>query len=426
MNPSSVVIGATRVLIILYGSIRTFDLTCLSIMDNIVRPNYLASQINLVLSFDEPHPISLSMVTKSCLSDYMERLLIFDGYLSLNRSEMTVHREFFLVTRVLDYFEATHIEFDYAIKARFDNYIKHPFPPMVLLYTPYQSSLMRKDSIIEFENFISKTQKVYQTRLLRKPTLNEAVWAYISTGGRPAFLDDTLFLSEKHNVWYLTPSYKFFCQELYFQVGNLTIDAIKDAYTLPLKKSHEYHSFLFAMSNGTAGNSSSSSLTEVEYDSAVIMRSVQAVMETRPVLFLLGSSWVHYGPARKFAEIHRHYINAFKSIKWSTYGFKNYSVESDAACESKLRLAHLDTNATLVDLFLHRRNYFVSFFFKEVSSAKTIRNELDDPELDVWLLRDCAFKGGGRHHTWCRFNEAVKPMDDVAVSVLYDYLPCVP
>lgn len=408
-------ITATRVLIILYGSLRTFDLTCLSIMDKLVRPNHLASQTKLVLSFDEPHPISLSMVTKSCLSDYMEKLLIFDGHLALNHSE-PVHREFFLVTRVLDYFDAIKTDFDYAVKARFDNYIKNPFPSMVQIYKPYDYSLTHKESITEFESFVLKTQQIYQTRLVRKPTLNEIVWAYISASGRSAFLEDTLFESEKRNVWYLTPSYKFFCQDLYYQVSNLIADSmiINDASHSGESKDYKSYSLAITVDQDKSTH-------EIVCNSAVIMHAIQSMMQTRSVLFLLGSSWIHYGPAKKFAEIQRHYISAFKTIKWATHGFKNYSTESDAACESKLRLAHLETNATLVDLFLHHRNYFVSFFFNEMNSQKTIRNELDDSELDVWLLRDCAFKGGGRHHTYCRFDNVVKSMDE-AVVCSYDYI----
>ena len=30
--------------------------------------------------------------------------------------------------------------------------------------------------------------------------------------------------------------------------------------------------------------------------------------------------------------------------------------------------------------------------------------------LDIWLIRDCLFKGGGRHHTFCQFDKMIQPM----------------
>jgi hypothetical protein len=110
-----------------------------------------------------------------------------------------------------------------------------------------------------------------------------------------------------------------------------------------------------------------------------------------PRVYLIGSTWIHFGPSQLIIDISKQVIQNFGTLDWNNFGFSLHGHVDNPlwlnVTESQFRLTHL-LNAkkfNLIDI-VHVPDYDKSF---DVKDENSIEDDLKNKNLQMWLLRTC-------------------------------------
>lgn len=354
-------------LVIIYGAYRSFDLTCPDIVKNIIEPN--APNVHIILSLDVDPPFQIPLVAGTCLDPYVSKMTIMEGKVTnFNKKHFHV-KEFLLVMRAFEYAAKLDIPFDYAIKLRFDNGVNRPILPFQYLYHPYISSDVSKNAANPYLIFQSQLDVEYKSRSQRLPTLQERAWHWITASGNLVFIDASFNVDEVP-VW--TPYHVHDFQE-------------------------RIHSYVF---NQTGLSSHRD-----------VIRLIRKAMHKLKPVYMIGSTWIHYGPYDIVAKATRLALDDFCVSNWSDVGsnYQHFQKDPTRVTEAIIRLAHWKQQWNLVDL-IYRPDYTKSF---NDSDLRSYEEDRKDPNRHYYLVRLCDRipKRGG-----CRINSVVNRVANAEVK----------
>jgi hypothetical protein len=129
--------------------------------------------------------------------------------------------------------------------------------------------------------------------------------------------------------------------------------------------------------------SASYDATRENYEASVL-RTILNVTSTFKILYLIGSTWVHFGPYDLVREESRDILQNFGKLTWESGPKKGYDSWKDVH-ESQVRLVHRMKGWNLIGLE-NSADYKASFD----SFQKTgLIDEMSDPTLLAWLVRLC-------------------------------------
>jgi hypothetical protein len=121
--------------------------------------------------------------------------------------------------------------------------------------------------------------------------------------------------------------------------------------------------------------------------------SLHTINKLFPRLYLIGSTWIHFGQANLMFNISKQVINRFGTLDWNNFGFKHEDKSAPLdphwlrVTESQLRLTHLANSINLIDI-IHLPDFAKSF---NGSDTNSIEEDLKNPQLQFWLLRTCEY-----------------------------------
>lgn len=351
----------TNTLIIIYGHYRTFDITCPDIVKHIIEPN--APNIHIILSLDIEPPFRMPIAGGTCLDPYVSKLTIMEGVLN-NYNNKHVHvKEFLLVARAFEYAASLKKHFNYAIKLRFDNGINRPILPLSYIYHPHISD---KNSITAspFKMFQEELDVKFKQRKGRLPSFTERAWSWIITSGNPVFIESSFRIAEDVPVW--TPYHvEDFTKRIYNFVFNQT--------SVVLKSQHD------------------------------VIKLIHTTMTKLRPVYMIGSTWIHYGPYELVQKATRLALDDFCNKNWSMAVGNNHRFSRNPArvTEAVIRLVHWQQKLNLVDL-IHWPDYAKSF---NDSDMRSYTEDKHDPNRHYYLVRTCErlpLRGG------CRINSQAR------------------
>jgi hypothetical protein len=129
---------------------------------------------------------------------------------------------------------------------------------------------------------------------------------------------------------------------------------------------------------------------------SVIQEILKNISNLYPCLYIIGSTWIHFGPSHLLLNISKQVYIKSGTLDWNDFGFflndtKNRTHDPywKKVTETQLRLTHLLNNKTLnlIDI-VNRFDYKKSFNRNDTSS---LADDLNDKNLVFWLLRTCSF-----------------------------------
>jgi hypothetical protein len=329
-----VVINAKNTVVIIYGQYRTFDVTCPTIVKNIIEPN--GPNVTIVLSLDHPKPFHFPTLGSICLEPWLEHVHILDGLGKDNKHYRGHPIEFLLQTRALKYTKSLPIQFDYAIKIRFDNAVNVAFPPLATLYQP-------SSKLNYYHHFREKLKHTFPEKYgNNKANCSEEAWAWIAASGSAHFLP---FLENNGgSPWSMFAT---------------------DVYSAKLRE------YLF--SNRTHRSN--------------CIELVEETMELLHPLYLFGSTWLHYGPYDQVYQTTFSALNDFFTLNFKRYGYSGF-LACENITETALRLSHFVQDIPLFDIVNHF-DYEASFPSVDFPSNQTLARHFANPDNLVWLVRLC-------------------------------------
>mmetsp|Transcript_34181 Transcript_34181/g.32589 ORF Transcript_34181/g.32589 Transcript_34181/m.32589 type:complete len:369 (+) Transcript_34181:139-1245(+) len=329
-------VEADRTLIVIYGQYRSFDITCPYLMKNIVQPNLPNARI--IISLDEVHPVKFSPVAGLCLYPFLSNITVL-GKRKDDDNKSRVPIEFLLMINALDYLASHNETYDYAIKVRTDNMILSPIRKVSALYGNFNRS--------QVNQHLNKFKKTLSFHYGRKPTNRESIYAWIITGGMSFFIPSMVFPPQTGPPCYCNP----WC----------------------FKNSTIWNKNILMYIEGN------STLDQLNFES-----SIRDVMSKFKVIYLIGSTWVHFGPFELIREASYDIVRSYGTLRWNQFGYNDTLLRWEKVTESHMRLTHLANNWNLIDLGI---DYGKSFNVEEDKDSLTENSH--DPNLHTYLFRNC-------------------------------------
>lgn len=368
--PLNYMVNLNKTLVVIYGQYRTFDYTCPSIFEHIVRQNMPCT---VVMVIDESKEREFTPFAQHCMQPYRHLVTIIQEKFLYNPG-----LEFDLMQRALDHVASKNLTFDYIIKVRTDNYVKADFP-VSEIYGTHANFFYR---FLRFEYHLTQE---YGARLQRKPSYHETLWAWIFTGGVAQFIRPMIF-EPSDSPWSF--------------INSTTWNQdVKDyIFSMPdWKRTNSYWSYF-----------------------EVVVQAVQDVHARFTIAYLVGNTWIHFGKADVMTKISAGVKNHFGQLLWNVSssqpddnqlpkGYKwpvtswpseRMRIRYDPTAsqgshqwkeftESQLRLEHWQQSVNLVDI-VNLHDYYKSFDFLGVPDKNSVIEDIDNPDIVVWLMRECS------------------------------------
>lgn len=108
----------SRTLIVVYGQLRTFETTCVSILEHVVKANMPATVVFSV----ESHEQLLIGQTRQCLDAYTNYIILTEGSPCINRGTAFPAPEFCWIERAINAMGSDIAHYDYLLVTRADNF----------------------------------------------------------------------------------------------------------------------------------------------------------------------------------------------------------------------------------------------------------------------------------------------------------------
>jgi hypothetical protein len=338
-------------LIIIYGDYRTFDITCPSIFDNIVQPNLPA---RVVLSIDSDKDFELGIPAKQCIQPFNSTVEVLRVRPSCPGRQL---KEFCLAEEALKHVEGgvgyTNATYGYIVKVRTDNYVNEAIH-VAAIYGAHPSFFER------YQLFERSLLREYRDREHREPSFHERLWGWIFCGGLSRMIVPMLF---KYNgaVWSRVDAVQW----------NKNIRDFISATSI----------FNFSIADPCTPFYSPS---RVAYEDAVL-KTILKVTSSFKVVYLIGSTWVHFGPFDLVREESRDILRLYGSLTWDTGPQEGHDSWRDIH-ESQVRLVHRVKGWNLIGLE-NKADFNESF---DQYQTVGVIDEMVDPNLLVWILRTCS------------------------------------
>lgn len=358
----------TQTLLVIYGQYRSFDLTCPSIVENIVKHYY--PHVHIILTLDEVQGFVIPQVGGVCLQPYINNLTIIDGKVDL-KGACPQSIEFVLVKRAFDYIFEHRLSYHYAIKLRFDNVIKSPILPLPYIFHPqlnvtgkHLSRALRRpggvghhptQSSSPFVIFQDLLSQQYLQRNQKLPSFAQRAYDWIITSGNPVFIHSNVF----------------------------DVDLMSHHTFIPHRQwNRQLREYVLNHTSIISSMAESVSLVK------------KTMQKFRPV-YLIGSTWIQFGFFNILKKSTYEVLNQFGKISPADFGIENvhwYIKNATEAIpryvnvtESVLRLTYKKNNWQLIDL-INQRDYDISF---NDSDLRSFDEAMHDPKLHYWLVRTC-------------------------------------
>jgi hypothetical protein len=349
-------------LIVIYGQYRTFDMTCHGIFHHIVRMNQPA---RIILTFDD-RVVNFDAEAAHCMTPYENHIYVLSGEIT-EKLPHVIAKEFALVDRAMKWVDAhqeTLPKFEYMLKVRSDNFVQVD----ISVAASYAINSYFFHHFIDFE---TKMQQIYQTNYHRQATSEDLIWAWVMTGGIPRFIKPML-ITPSPSPWCLINATTWNRNIRGFTYQQMT--------TIPRSNYYQY--------------------------SAAMQHRIQEIHQKFSIVYLIGSTWIHYGRYDQIRKISEMVLNSFGKLHWNVS--RDYKFESELyswpvdppfdqmkinfypgkwtdITESQLRLSHWNYGWNLIDI-VNIPDYMNSFVNHPNAS---LLNDIGRDDLAVWLLRTC-------------------------------------
>jgi hypothetical protein len=378
--------GDFNSIIIIYGQLRTFSLTCGGIFENVVKQNAPAKVIiNIDGGETERRLLDQDKNIKQCLR-YYEGVIDFivEG---INKKTALHHgMEFDLMDRALDLIELNHYHARYIIKVRSDNFINAPID--IAAAFGLGSSFMYK--FVELQHQYAKLVRshkettvdtsnspVVDAGLVPSFVFADHLWAWVFTAGIPQLLRPMLFEP--------SPSPWSFLNATAWNENMKSYIYATYNRSLPVSVAHEYYGY-----------------------SDLVVSALADIHSKYEVVYLMGRTWVHFGRYNTIAKISRDIVPDYGRLAWNVSGtlqkalppgyqwpFKDDKLVEEGkryntfewreVTESQLRLEHLKHGVNLVDM-QNRLDDEYSF----TMAPGSVYEFIGDDRVVAFLLRTCS------------------------------------
>lgn len=338
-----------KVLVIIFGEVRTLAECALSIYTHLVlvnRPCYVMLAIDG--SYDD--------IPKDVMTLF--RPVLYDIYVTHNK-EASLQRdnqriEFCLVEQALRRIQHDLDEFEFIAKVRTDIFLRHPID----IRTAYGRC--------SYERFSKAfTTVMDQARIdWRKDPVN-AVKAWFLTGGIPYFVSKQLDVNRPpHSPWSISNVYEW--NQRLFQVME---EVIKRRLTVS--------------SEGK------------KVDLAYLHVLIRMVSQNERVVYLIGSTWIHYGLKEHIVDLsltlsEKHttmkwaHLDDDQELSWTDHKGKVRSKKQSEwrlITDDQMRMVHHLHGYALIDL-VNPTDYIESF-----DARRTHQQNKKDPKTFAWIVR---------------------------------------
>ena len=368
-------------IVVIYGQLRTFPLTCSGIFEHVIKQN---APCKIIINIDggenERKILAEDKQIRACLNMYLSSIdFIVDGI----HKKTALHHgmEFDLMDRALDHIEAKQYTSNYLIKVRSDNFINAPID----IATAFGNSSSFIHKFITFQQQFSKTMSIPPSD--DSFVLADQLWPWVFTAGipqlvRPMFLEPSPSPWSFLNATAWNADMKQYIYDKYSQV--LPVATMKEFYT--------YH--------------------------ALVQEALVDIHERFTVAYLLGRTWVHFGRFSTIARISRDIVHDYGYLGWNVStshqavlppgyqwpftgaqlvgeGHRYDIFEWREVTESQLRLEHWKQGVNLVDM----QNAFDDAKSFGVLPG-SVWEDVQDDRLVAFILRTCAMqltRGECRH-----------------------------
>lgn len=198
----------------------------------------------------------------------------------LQLGELPVKREFFHMQAAMQYIKSVYgpsssqnFPFKFAIKARADNYVKVDISVSAAYGTT--GSFFQ-----HFSKFAMQYDSMLVVRGKQKSTFHEQLWAYVFSGGLVEYIDAMIF-NPSPSPWCLVNATSW---------------------------NSELRDFVFTLPTGDNSNS-------YNYE-GVLKSNMRSIHAKFPIVYLIGSTWVHFGPYEVISTAAEEILKGFGNFKW--------------------------------------------------------------------------------------------------------------
>lgn len=181
-------------IIVIYGQLRTFPLTCSGIFEHIVKQNAPSRVIiNIDGGESEKTIITSNKFIRACLDAYLGPV---DFIIEPIHKKTALHHgmEFDLMDRAIDFIEANKFTAKYLLKVRSDNFINAPID-IGAAYGRSSSFITRFLSFQQrYQRMLADANKINNIATATAAiSLGEQLWAWIFTAGVQVLIRPMLF-----------------------------------------------------------------------------------------------------------------------------------------------------------------------------------------------------------------------------------------
>lgn len=351
-------------LIIIYGQYRSFDITCPYIFKHLVKPN-LPAKVLIIISKRKVGTVSFKPAALDCLKMFKYRdeiiVTVLDGYLpDFNQSKP----EFQVTEAAVNWAEKSNNSFEYILKVRTDNMVRADIDLKTIFGDSDNKQFTKK-----FSSFESTFRLLWGEKYQRFPTWQDVVWGWVFTAGNDFFISPMVF-GDPRSVW---------CP------------------VSPKEWNKNLKEYIYKL---TAPSEECSSRCYYSYTKM----SINNALSIHKVLYLIGSTWIHFGPASLFMQAAHDVVSKFGTLDWSELGYsiKRWDWETVISdkeylkdhpdpkwlwvTESQFRAVHMHNGWNLIDL-VKIDDYIKSF---NGSHLLSFEEEFQNPNLKFYLFRDCS------------------------------------
>ncbi len=360
-------------IVVIYGHLETFPLTCGSIFENIMKHN---SPCKVILNIDggevDKKVVAEDPLIQECLQGYVGSIdFIIEGV--QKKTALQHGTEFDMMDRALDHIEANNYQARYLIKVRTDNVVNAPIDISAAFGT--SSSFTTR--------FMAFHHQYAKTALVTTPddsfSMADILWQWVFTAGMPQWILP-MVLEPSPSPWCFinATAWNKDVKSYIFEKYN---------HTVPLIVAKELYSY------------------------RIIMRDALADIHSRfDVAYLIGRSYIHFGRYETVARLSRAIVKDYGHLSWNVSTSKqtvlppdyqwpftgeilatqghNYDIfEWREVVASQLRLEHWKQGVHLVDL-----QNIADDIKSHYNSVGSLFEDTPDPRVIAFLLAPCHSK----------------------------------
>ena len=374
-------------LVVIYGQYRSFDTSCPSLFEHVVRPNLPA---HVVISLDSPVPsfgssdtpysnrMTLSYWAQQCILGYEDLTNITFMHVDSSRllkGRLTSMREFLHMQHALSYIEqhygssnSASFPFEYAIKIRTDNYIKADISISTVLGKSTAFPMRFLQFGLEYDRIMVSNNRT-------AGTFHDKLWAWVFTAGITNYISP-MILYPSASPWCLLNATSW----------NRGLKAY--IYSLPqVDINTDYYNYQEDLSSN--------------------MRYIHGNFS---ILYLIGGTWVHFGSYKLVNTMAHDIISEFGKIKYNLTSFDENNLPPQYSLsgldkdrgkfsqyywllngqwydveESQFRVLHMKKGFNLIDI-VNMVDYVHSF---NAQTNASLPSDVADGNVVVWIHRDC-------------------------------------